>query len=636
MEVILQAKNSNFINKINILWFKLIIVFAVIAVVFSLISPIAIAQTTTTQSNMQGNDGLFTPLDPARILDTRDGTGGFRAPVKPNQTIDVQVAGKGGVPVDNVRAVVLNVTAVGPTAAGHARIWPSDLTMPNASSINFSANTNIANGVTVKLGADGKVKIYNSSGNTNYVFDVAGYYSDDLINTNAQYGRFTPMAPKRILDTRDGNGGYRAPVGPGQSIDVQVASYLGVPTNDVSAVVLNVTAVGPTAAGHARIWPSDSAMPGASSINFSANTNIANGVTVKLGADGKVKIYNSSGNTNYVFDVAGYYSKNEVHSGLSMSGLDYAQNVDLYNLPSLDFSFQNIPKIEKWWGITLSRGISFNDGKNNKYLSSLEYRNYSKTIGAYNYNSNKVQLLSSKTTLTPLTNSDQSYISYPYEFLENNKYSLTTKYATNLNSQIGSWAIRSIKNTTTNTTEDIYAIKISDQTDGINAMSVNPYISLNKSDYSCQNIDSLIVTANVDFSNNYLPFWTQNNGTCVGYAQLKPIIGTNSAKQMQFTLGTDTKNRDTAKPNIKITNNQDSIRLESTDNIMVSKFNFTIIYNATDSSGGIANNTTESVFDKNLAKDFSTVSLPSGKYIAKAEVTDTSGNVSTQTLDFWK
>ena len=117
---------------------------------------------------------------------------------------------------------------------------------------------------------------------------------------------------------------------------------------------------------------------------------------------------------------------------------------------------------------------------------------------------------------------------------------------------------------------------------------------------------------------------------------MTPVIGTNSAKQMQFTLCTDPKTRDNAKPNIKITNNQNAVRLESTDNIMVGKFNFTIIYNDTNSNGAVANDTTESVFDKNVTKDFSTANLPAGKYIAKAEVTDTSGNVSTQTLDFWK
>jgi hypothetical protein len=61
---------------------------------------------------------------------------------------------------------------------------------------------------------------------------------------------------------------------------------------------------------------------------------------------------------------------------------------------------------------------------------------------------------------------------------------------------------------------------------------------------------------------------------------------------MQFTLGTDTKTRDTAKPNIKITNNQNAVRLEPSDNIMVGKYNFTIIYNNTDSNGAVANNTT--------------------------------------------
>src|SRR5579864_2710934 len=58
----------------------------------------ATAATTTV-------GGSYHALQPARILDTRSG-----APVGPGGSINVPVAGQGGVPAANVAAVVLNVT----------------------------------------------------------------------------------------------------------------------------------------------------------------------------------------------------------------------------------------------------------------------------------------------------------------------------------------------------------------------------------------------------------------------------------------------------------------------------------------------------------------------------------------------
>jgi len=58
--------------------------------------------------------GEFTSLTPARVLDTRDGTGrnGITAPVGEGQTIDVQITGQGGVAPQGVAAVWALVRAL--------------------------------------------------------------------------------------------------------------------------------------------------------------------------------------------------------------------------------------------------------------------------------------------------------------------------------------------------------------------------------------------------------------------------------------------------------------------------------------------------------------------------------------------
>jgi serine protease len=92
------------------------------------------------------------------------------------------------VPTDSVEvlAAVLNITVVGPTAAGFLTVRPSDATgTPVTSNLNFLAGQLIANSATVQLGiaaADlGKIEIiysaFGASGPTTHVLvDVVGYY----------------------------------------------------------------------------------------------------------------------------------------------------------------------------------------------------------------------------------------------------------------------------------------------------------------------------------------------------------------------------------------------------------------------------------------------------------------------------
>ena len=61
--------------------------------------------------------GTYHPLSPVRILDTRTGLGGVpRARLGAGGTLNVQVAGHGGVPATGVSAVVLNTTVTSTTA----------------------------------------------------------------------------------------------------------------------------------------------------------------------------------------------------------------------------------------------------------------------------------------------------------------------------------------------------------------------------------------------------------------------------------------------------------------------------------------------------------------------------------------
>jgi len=246
--------------------------------------------------------GTFTPVGPTRIMDTRNGTGAAKAAVGAGKTISLQVAGKGGVPSSGVTGVVMNVTAVTPTATGHVIVYPDGTTRPGTSSLNFPAGRTIANLVVVPV-VNGKVDFYNYAGSVNLLADVTGYYT-----TSGGGSLFDPVGPTRLMDTRDGTGVAKGAVGAGKTISLRVTGgSTGIPDSGVTAVVMNVTAVTPTATGHLIVYPDGTAQPDTSSLNFPANTTIPNLVVVPV-VNGTVDFYNSAGSVNVLADVTGYYA----------------------------------------------------------------------------------------------------------------------------------------------------------------------------------------------------------------------------------------------------------------------------------------------------------------------------------------
>ena len=254
-----------------------------------------------------GSGGTYGSLPPARILDTRNGTGTFGGAVAGGSAISVQVTGQGGVPASGVGAVVLNVTAVNPTAGSYLSVYPNGSSVPTASNLNFGPGETVPNMVVAKVGTGGKVNVYNAVGSTDVLFDVAGWYADGS-TSNAATGLYGPLSPVRILDTRDGLGGYSHEVGPGQNISVQAAGVGGVPSTGVSAVVLNVTVTNPNSGSYLTVYPTGSSLPTASNLNFMPGQTVPNLVVVKVGSNGQLNVYNAVGSTDVIFDVTGWYS----------------------------------------------------------------------------------------------------------------------------------------------------------------------------------------------------------------------------------------------------------------------------------------------------------------------------------------
>jgi len=252
-----------------------------------------------------GSLGEFTPLTPTRILDTRDGTGGFNGAVGTGQILAVQITGTGGVPTLGVTSVVMNVTATEPTANGYLTVWPTGTPQPTISNLNTEPGVTRPNLVTVATGVGGRVNLFNSAGSSHVIFDVVGYYAD----VNGTPGsRFHPVDPFRLFDTRDGTGKVaRMPLTTRGVVAVNVSKRSELPSSAITAIVMNVTVTEPTAAGYLVVYPGDVGVPTASNLNFVRGQTVPNLVTVRVPSSGVIDFFNSFGDTHVLADVVGYY-----------------------------------------------------------------------------------------------------------------------------------------------------------------------------------------------------------------------------------------------------------------------------------------------------------------------------------------
>ena len=255
----------------------------------------------------------FVPVVPARVLETRrgfktiDGVAQRGLPLSPIDTLNVPMLGRGGVPTRGVDSVVLNVTVTNVTAPSYLTVWPTGSPRPTASNLNMAPGDTVPNLVIAKLGTGGQVSLFNATSAVDVIADVAGYFPTD--------GAYVSLVPARILETRPGQqvvaGGTLTgtPIGEHQTLDLPVLGIGGVPAEAVSAVVLNVTAISPTAPSYITVWPTGAQRPTASNLNVGyAGQVVPNLVVAKVGADGRVSIYNDSGSTDMVVDVAGYFN----------------------------------------------------------------------------------------------------------------------------------------------------------------------------------------------------------------------------------------------------------------------------------------------------------------------------------------
>ena len=116
----------------------------------------------------------FNVMEPNRVLDTRDGTGGLALPFGPGT---IRTLGLSGVVPAGATSVLLNVTGVDASDRTYVTLWPDGAQQPVTSNLNIAPSNTIANLASVGVSVGRSVDIYNHAGATDLVADLAGFFS---------------------------------------------------------------------------------------------------------------------------------------------------------------------------------------------------------------------------------------------------------------------------------------------------------------------------------------------------------------------------------------------------------------------------------------------------------------------------
>lgn len=248
--------------------------------------------------------GRFAPLaSPQRVLDTR-GVATFA----PGETRAFTVPGAAG-----ASAVAVNLTSVTATP-GYWQVYAHGTAAPATSNLNSPAGwmAAIANQAIVTVDVNGAISIFSESGG-DLIIDLVGTYTGVGAPADSA-GLFVPMTnPTRIVDTRiaalNPLGGTNRPL-PGGSFEVPTATNAAIGRADVSAVVLNATAVDTLKVGFITVGTAGASNPAAAPTTSTMNIvrpaqMLANHAIVPVSTRGFSMFTEPGG--DLLADLAGYF-----------------------------------------------------------------------------------------------------------------------------------------------------------------------------------------------------------------------------------------------------------------------------------------------------------------------------------------
>ena len=120
---------------------------------------------------------------------------------------------------------------------------------------------------------------------------------------------FVAVDPCRVVDTRNAPGPYGGPplsTNVVRAFDIDGGPCAGIPAG-AAAYSLNIGAIVPPADGFLAAWPTGTAQPTVSALNFLAAEVVANAAIVPSGTGGAIDVLVNIGPTHIYIDINGYF-----------------------------------------------------------------------------------------------------------------------------------------------------------------------------------------------------------------------------------------------------------------------------------------------------------------------------------------
>jgi hypothetical protein len=257
-------------------------------------SNICVFSSTTTDLVVDVSGGIvpgagthLTPSTvPERLVDTRT----VSPAVAAGSVTRVPLPTTAGTP----SAVLVNVTATGATAAGYVTAFACGAAVPATSTLDYQPGVDTAAGAVVPV-ADDSICVL-ASAPVGIVVDLLGTFSSGAAGL-----RYQSASALRLLDTRDGTGGWLGPDDVEQVLTVRT----GLPATAVA--IGTVTAVDAQTNGYVTLWSGGGPAPLASVLNYGVGAIVANLTAVDVAGGGAIAAVTNAGTANLVFDLDGWF-----------------------------------------------------------------------------------------------------------------------------------------------------------------------------------------------------------------------------------------------------------------------------------------------------------------------------------------
>lgn len=231
----------------------------------------------------------FVATAPCRLADSRLDAAADR----PDHRWVIDVRGRCGVP-EGATAISASLVAIAGDEPGWMTAGAARRPQPAVSLVNYDAHEVRSNGAVIAVDHDGVAVV--ASGAADLVLDVTGYFLPALA---ASTGRYVPLGPARLTDTRSG-----API----TSTLDVALPAGVPA-DATAVAVNVTATDTSGWGYLSVRAQDAAPVTTSLVNWdAANQTRAAFAIVPVSAGGFSVDVMAGASAHVLVDVAGWFT----------------------------------------------------------------------------------------------------------------------------------------------------------------------------------------------------------------------------------------------------------------------------------------------------------------------------------------